>query len=152
MSNPYLTNLAELRQLEARLDQRLELIQKAEVNLKGLFEALRTQVSGAYPVLEELKKLIPEARERIDESRFESSLHQTADGIATAMTERLFEAIDHAKQEIDAFAGPMRQKMVDDLRGVVHAARASIESIQPQIPEPTEATDALNQMAEGFRI
>lgn len=152
MSNPYLTNLAELRQLEARLDQRLELIQKAEVNLKGLFEALRNQVSGAYPVLEELKKLLPQARERIDESRLQESLSQTADGIATAMTERLCEAIDHAKHEIDAFAGPMRQQMIDDLRAVVQAAKSNLESIQPQIPEPTEATDALHQMADGFRI
>lgn len=152
MSNPYLTNLAELRQLEARLDQRLELIQKAEVNLKGLFEALRTQVSGAYPVLDELKKLLPQARERIDESRLTDSLNQTADSIATSMTERLCEAIDQAKQEIDAFAGPVRQQMIDDLRAVVQAAKSSIESIQPQIPESAEATDSLNQMADGFRI
>ncbi len=59
MVDPTPANLAELRQIEARLDHRLDLIVKAEANLKGLFEALRQQVGNAYPVLEGLKKIIP---------------------------------------------------------------------------------------------
>jgi len=147
MPNPYLTNLADLQQLEARLDQRLALISKAETNLKGLFEALRLQVGDAYPVLEDLKKTLPLCRQQVDEAK----LNGMADRIEMEMAGRLHESLDLAKDELRGVAGPLRQEITAELRTVVVAIKSEMEAMKPAPPDATEAAAALTQMADAFR-
>lgn len=155
MSNPYLTHLAELRQLDASLDQRLELIQKAETNLKSLLEALRNQVTNAYPVLNELKKLVHQADQRAEEIRSLSEKTGMVPESLEQMSHELESAIQQAKQDIDSFAAPIRQQMIDELRAVVQAAKSSLSSMQTTIPGVSDNSDhrqILDRISEGFRI
>lgn len=164
--NPYLTNLADLRQLEARLDQRLELINRAEQNLRGLSDALRQQVTSAYPVLEDLKKTLPLCRLQADEAK----LNTRADQIADAMTQQLHEAMETARGELAELSGPLRQQITDDVRAIVQAAKSSmqtqveavaneargiearaIEARAAKPIDPSEATGILREMADAFR-
>lgn len=154
MSNPYLTHLAELRQLEARLDQRLDLIQKAEINLKSLLEALRNQVTGAYPVLNDLKTLVHQADQHVHEIRSSPEPDPSVESFGVISNE-LESAILKAKQDIDSFAAPLRQQMIDELRAVVQAAKSSIASMQASNQTTGLALEpgkTLDQVAEGFRI
>lgn len=149
--NPYLSNLADLRQLEARLAQRLELITRAEQNLRGLSDALRQQVGTAYPVLEDLKKTLPLCRLQADEAK----LNSRADQIADAMTEQLHQVMEQARQELADLSGPLRQQINDDVRAIVQAAKSSLESqaesMKPRPVDPAEATGILREMADAFR-
>ncbi len=152
MANPYLTNLADLRALETRLDQRLDLLSKAEQNLKGLLEALRHQVSSAYPVLEQLKKAIPDAAEAAEAAKQSdpAPLYEAADRIADQMTAQIFETIEKAKSEIGDIAGPIRQQMIDELRAVTLAAKANIASTDTKAQQES-ARSSLKELADSFQ-
>ncbi|MBC7784247.1 MAG: hypothetical protein H7144_10435 [Burkholderiales bacterium] len=147
MANAYLSNLEELRQIESRLDQRLELLAKAEGNLRGLFEALRQQVAGAYPVLEQLKEIVPQARQQVDEAR----LTTAADRIADSMAEQIFAAIEQGKSELQDLAGPIRQRLINDLQSATEAAKADVAVVKPQSVDHDAALETMAQMADSFR-
>src|SRR5690348_12093052 len=62
------TKIEELAAADARIERRLEHLAKTEDSLKGLFEALRTQVTSAYPLIETFKRLEPEAKRITDDA------------------------------------------------------------------------------------
>lgn len=58
--------LEELRQIDARIEKRLEHLQRAEQNLRLLFDSLRSQVLQAHPLIAQLNQLRQGSAELID--------------------------------------------------------------------------------------
>ncbi len=105
MSNLPANLLAELRGVETRIDQRLEILGRAENNLKTLFDALRQQVAAACPVLDQLNKLIPLARHMVQQTQpapvDDGKLRATAETMLGIMQDRLAEQLERGKAEIE---------------------------------------------------
>lgn len=252
MSNLPANLLAELRGVETRIDQRLEILGRAENNLKTLFDSLRQQVAAACPVLDQLNKLIPIAGKiaqhaqpaPVDDSKLRASAEtmlgimqdrlaeqlergraeiersleepaqdlimrahaQIADEIAkgradiraemqplqkmvalvqermeqeidrakaeigsevepvqemmTLLQQRVAEQIEEGKQQLEAMMGPARQAMIDDLRAVVQAAKASVQSAVEAKPQAAPSAPAsmkqsqemLKELSTSFKV
>ena len=134
-NNPF----AELRNLEARVDQRLDMLGRAETNLKSLLDSLRTQVASAFPVVDQLNKLVPAAKQ----SAADVAAMPNVGDLATA----LGETVIRAKAELTAAADPIRQKLVDDIRGIVQVAKSSLATAEVAKP----AREDLDALAAAFR-
>lgn len=151
MGNPYLTNLAELRQLEARLDQRLDLIGKAEVSLKALSESLRQQVADAYPVLNQLKQTLPAAREEAALSRGIDVDHLDEDRLEKLAAD-VYSQIEQVKLELASLVSPARQQMIDELQSAIAAAQETPSATDVALQEVSkEASSDAQEMAIAFR-
>jgi hypothetical protein len=152
--NPTSNVLAELRGIETRIDQRLEILGRAEANLRGLFDALRQQVAAACPVLDQLKTVLPQARQQAEQqtqqdiqrqaeqTQYHIKMQESADQMLEHMRLNLKQQVEQAQVDLDAFAGPIRQTMLDELRAVVQAGRASLESTTQRLADeiPTNAS------------
>lgn len=134
-NNPF----AELRNLEARVDQRLDMLGRAETNLKALLDSLRTQVASAFPVVDQLTKLVPIAKQSAAEAAALPNVGEVADVISSG--------VDRAKAELEAAAGPLREKLIEDLRAVVQVAKSTLATAE--IAKP--AREDLDLLAAAFR-
>ncbi len=151
MDNPNLVNLAELRQLEARLDQRLELLGKAESSLKALSESLRQQVAAAYPVLNQLKETLPAAREQAALSRGIEADHLDEDRLQKLAAD-VYAQIEQVKSELASFAAPARQQMIDELESAIADAQETPPASQDEsIVAAKEALSDVDEMGIVFR-
>ena len=136
-NNPF----AELRNLEARVDGRLEMLTRAEANLRSLLDALREQVSSAVPVIDQLNKLLPDAKA------------WTADTPTAPTTPTLGElsaalavGVDQARLELDDHAARVRQQAVDELQAAIRSARTA--AVAEAMPQPSRAE--LAGLVEAF--
>jgi hypothetical protein len=118
------TSADDLKQVEARLDQRLDLLARAEANLKGLFDALRHQVAAAYPVLDQLNKVMPVARQQAEEASLHTSAEKLLVQLHASLDDHLRESIDLARQELIEAVGPVRQQMLNELQTALEIAKA----------------------------
>src|SRR6476620_3881415 len=94
------TSADDLKQVEARLEQRLDLLARAEANLEGLFDALRHQVAAAYPVLDQINKVMPVARQQAEEASLHTSAEKLLVQLHASLDDHLRESIDLARQEL----------------------------------------------------
>jgi ElaB/YqjD/DUF883 family membrane-anchored ribosome-binding protein len=95
----------EMSQLDRRIDRRIEHLQRAEENLRSLFEALREQVATAHSVSDDLNKKtggVDDHQQKVDEM-----LQQTLEKVnrlselADARTKQLEEATQMIVQNTD---------------------------------------------------
>jgi len=157
MSNLSPNVIAELRGVETRIDQRLEILGRAEVNLRALFDALRQQVATACPVLDQLKAVLPQAQQQAEQAK----LHKSADQLLAQMRENLSQQVVEARASLDDFAGPLRETMIEELRAVVQAGRATLESttqklaatqpVEQRTDQPAAVTSEFAALADEFR-
>lgn len=168
--------VAELSQIEQRIERRVEHLTRTETNLKGLFDSLRQQIAAAYPVIDQLNKAMPVAQKQMDDfltgakaqikdaiettrkqvmlqsdQSFEKMLNlsENADKICNMINDRIRASIDEAKTELSDMAGPIRQQMIDDLRASVEAAKAAKPI--PALPAHEEAQKMLADLADAFK-
>ncbi|HEX8340499.1 MAG TPA: hypothetical protein VF624_06280 [Tepidisphaeraceae bacterium] len=110
--------LTELRELDAKLELRLQQLSRAEANLRGLYDSLRGQVQAAYPALQELQQVLPVAQEvamrTLSNVAHTDRLGEKADGLVAA-----------ARAEIDSLVEAARRQMTDELQAAVAAAAAN---------------------------
>jgi hypothetical protein len=143
------TSADDLKQIEARLDQRLDLLTRAESNLKGLFDALRQQVAAAYPVLDQLNKVMPAATRQAEEASLQTSADQLSIQLHASLNDHLRESIDLARQELLDAAAPIRQQLVEDLNTAVQLAKSQAAEAMAVQAAAAEAHAA--QAAEAAR-
>ena len=134
-NNPF----TELRNLETRVDQRLELLTRAETNLKALLESLRQQVSEALPVADRLSHLVPELRQSADKAATLPSLGELSAALAVG--------VDQARDELETGADRLRKQMIDELRDAVEAGKNTLAALGVSRPSEGE----LNALVETFR-
>jgi len=144
MSNLSPNVIAELRGVETRIDQRLEILGRAEVNLRALFDALRQQVATACPVLDQLKAVLPQAQQQAEQAK----LHKSADQLLAQMRENLSQQVVEARASLDDFAGPLRETMIEELRAVVQAGRATLESTTQKLAATQPVEQPVDQRTE----
>ncbi|HEX8322475.1 MAG TPA: hypothetical protein VF595_01060 [Tepidisphaeraceae bacterium] len=135
-NNPF----AELRNLETRVDQRLDILSRAEANLKTLLESLRTQVATAFPVVDQLNKLLPEAKLSAEQMSVLPSIGELSAALAIGM--------DQARAELEDQAGEMRKTMIEELQTAVQAGRNTLLSID--VAQPSRAD--LDDLIAAFRV
>lgn len=134
-NNPF----AELRHLESRVDQRLEILARAEGNLKTLLESLREQVATAFPVVDQLNKLLPEARRSAERTSALPSIGELSAALSVG--------VDQARAELEERADQMRHNMIDELRAAVEAGKANLKSTD--VAKPSRAD--LDALVTAFR-
>ena len=121
-NNPF----AELRNLEARVDQRLDALGRAETNLKGLLDSLRQQIAAAIPVVEQLHKLVPEAKQQAQGAAAMPSIGELSAALAVGM--------DQARNDLEDQASSLRRRMMDELTGDLKQQKATLlatEAVKP---------------------
>lgn len=123
--------LEELRQIDARIEKRLDHLQRAEQNLRLLFDSLRSQVLQAHPLIAQLNQLrqgsaelidglADQVRARIDPVMPTDSPPTVSLAIDTsAAEEQVRAAAAQAMTEVDARA----RQADEDLRGTIESAR-----------------------------
>lgn len=131
-NNPF----AELRNLEARVDGRLEVLGRAENNLRTLLDSLREQVAAAFPMIEQLTKLMPECRETAEMATKLPNLGELSAAMAVGM--------DQAREELESRAGEMRQSILNELETTVANAKITILSAEAAGPSRADLADLID--------
>ena len=130
-NNPF----AELRNLETRVDQRLDALGRAETNLKGLLDSLRQQIAAAIPVVEQLHKLVPEAKQQAEKGvAGMPSIGELSAALAVGM--------DQARNDLEDQASSLRRRMMDELAGDLKQQKATLLAAEAVKPSRSEL-DAL---------
>jgi hypothetical protein len=137
--------LEELRETESRISRKMEHLTRTELSLQSLLEALRQQISGALPVIDQLRDVKAAAEAQID-SAIETARAKLARESNTVVAqhspgapsniqqniETQIQRIDEHLKTLDRAANTVTAMMNERMRAAVEQAKMELaETIGP---------------------